>query len=91
MPTYYLTPMTAAEIHAAATLLHWIASCRKVKFATEDGETRTAHVRSIHWEQGREDIRETEVRLTMSTGWDDYWSGAEIIKMIRNHEMVPTK
>lgn len=46
---------------------------------------------NINTEALLEDIRETEVRLTMSTGWDDYWSGAEIIKMIRNHEMVPTK
>ena len=84
-------PMTATEIHAAATLLHWSASCRKVKLAAGDGEVRTAHVRSIDWKQGREDIREAEVRLTMDTGWEDFWSGAKFIEMIRDHLIFAAK
>ena len=91
MTTTTFAPMTATEIEAAATLLEWVYNCQKVKFATKDGEVRTAHVRNITWKQGRVDIRAAEVRLTLSTGWEDFWSGAEFIEMIRDRLIFTAK
>lgn len=90
MTTTTFAPMTALEIRAAATLLQWSTACQKIKFATEDGDVRTAHVRVIDWKRGC-DIREAEVRLTMSTGWEVFWSGAKLIEMIRDHLIVADK